>query len=58
MTSSFDHEVLADGVGGEVVLAEVEEGVVDEEIVLEVIGLDVLDLLIGGDAAAAVDGAA
>ena len=53
-----DLEVLGDGVVGEVVLAEVEEGVVDEEIVLEVIGLQVVDLLVGGDAAAAVDGAA
>ena len=53
-----DLKVFGDGVGGEVVLAEVEEGVVDEEIVLEVIGLQVVDLLVGGDAAAAVDGAA
>lgn len=50
-------KVLGDGVGGEIVLAEVEEGVVLEERVLEVIGLDVVDLLVGGDAAAAVYGA-
>ena len=53
-----DCEVFGDGVGGEVVLAEVEEGVVDEQDVLEVVGLQVVDLLVGGDAAAAVDGAA
>ena len=53
-----DHEVLADGVGGEVVLAEVEEGVVLGQAVLEAVGLDGFDLLVGRDAAAAVDGAA
>jgi len=53
----INHEVFCDSVGGEVVLTEVEEGVVAEKIVLEVIGLQVVDLLVGGDAAAAVDGA-
>jgi len=52
-----DHKVFGDGVGGEIVLAEVEEGVVDEETVLEVIQLLVVDLLVGSDAAAPVDGA-
>ncbi len=51
-----DHEVFGDRVGGEIVFAEVEEGVVDEEAVLEVILLDVVDLLVRGDTAAAVDG--
>ena len=53
-----DHEVFGDGVGGEVVLAEVEEGVVDEQTVLEVVLLQAVDLFVGSDAAAAVDGAA
>jgi hypothetical protein len=36
-----DHEVLGDGVGGEVVFAEVEEGVVLQERVLKTVGLEV-----------------
>jgi len=52
-----DHKFFGDGVVSEVVFAEVEEGVVDEEIILEVIHLLVVDLLIGGDASAAIDGA-
>jgi hypothetical protein len=53
-----DFEVLGHGMGGEVVLAEVEEGVVDKEVVLKVIGLQVVDLFVGGDASTAVDGSA
>ena len=52
-----DGEVAGYGVVGEIVLAEVEEGVVLIESVLEVVRLGRVDLLVGGDAAAAVDGA-
>ena len=52
-----DGEVAGDGVVGEVVLAEVEEGVVLVERALEVVRLGWVDLLVRGDAAAAVDGA-
>src|SRR5258705_7269902 len=41
--------------GGQVVLAEVEEGIVSEETFLKVFGFHVIDLLVGGDASTAVD---
>ncbi len=53
-----DFEVFGHGMGGEVVLAEVEEGVMREKTFLEGIGLHVIDLLVGGDASTAVDGSA
>ena len=40
-------EVLCYGVSGEVVFAEVEKGVVRDEGVLKVIGLEIVDLLSG-----------
>ena len=42
----------------EVVLAEVEEGVLAVERVLELVGLIGFNLLIRGDAASAIDGTA
>ena len=58
MTASSTTKSLGTVCDGEVVLGEVEEGVVLQERVLEVVGLDVVDLFVGGDAASAVDGAA
>jgi len=42
-----DFEVFGDGVGGQVVLAEVEEGVVNKETLLKGIQLQVVDLFVG-----------
>ena len=53
-----DLEVLVDGVIGHVDRREVEEDILVEQLVLEVVGLGRLDLFVGRDAAAAVDGAA
>src|SRR6266851_3097344 len=50
-----DFEVFCDCVGGQVMLAEVEEGVVSKEAFLKGIGLQVVDLFIGSDASTAVD---
>ncbi len=53
-----DLEVLVDGVRGHENRREAEEDVLIVELVLEASGLGRLDLLVRGDAAAAVNGAA